>query len=182
MAQSPVLPLKFSTIFLSVDRVREMLREHGAQFQEALEFVRDKEEWGVKGFSHLGCLKEAVIGRDPDLGELAAQVATQPPGRAFFVKRRLDDLAERRGLEREGELIRAAQEALRGAVVRMASNPPPKGQALNLACLVLKGGVENFLAAIAAWNGGHAGGGLRLETSGPWPPYNFSPRIESGAA
>ncbi|MEK6716956.1 MAG: GvpL/GvpF family gas vesicle protein, partial [candidate division NC10 bacterium] len=191
MARGPVLPMKFGTIFRSPKAVRRMLREHAPRFQEALEFVRDKEEWGVKGFAHRGYLREATLRRDPELREMAEQLARSAPdrpGSAFFLKRRMDDLAEQRRMEREAELIREAAEALRGSVVQLTSNPPLRGQrgdkgapgstvgghtgeevVLNLACLVLRQGVQTFLAEVQRWNEARADQGLCLEASGPWP-------------
>jgi hypothetical protein len=203
MARGPVLPMKFCTIFRSPDAVRRMLREHAGRFQEALEFVRDKEEWGVKGFAHRGYLREATLRRDPELREMAEQLARSAPdrpGSAFFLKRRMDDLAEQRRLEREAELIREAAEALRPSVVQLAINSPlrvrgsntdpsasPAGgepaeeMVLNLACLVLRQEVQTLLAEVQRWNEAGADQGLRLVASGPWPPYNFSPRFGSHA-
>lgn len=203
MVQSPILPMKFCTIFRSPEAVRRMLREHAPRFQEALELVRDKEEWGVKGFAHRGYLREATLRRDPELREMAEQLARSAPdrpGSAFFLKRRMDDLAEQRRMEREAELIREAAEALRGSVVQLTSNPPLRGQrgekgapvstegghtgeevVLNLACLVLRQGVQTFLAEVQRWNEAVADQGLRLVASGPWPPYNFSPGFGSHA-
>lgn len=213
MAGGAVLPMKFCTIFRSPDAVRRMLREHTLGFQEALEFVQEKEEWGVKGFARPGCLRKAVLRRDPELREMAEQLARSAPDRpgcAFFLKRRMDDLAEQRRMEREAELIREAAEALRGSVVQLTSHPPLRGQrvnkgapvstgglsacgnaqagghtgeevVLNLACLVLKQGLQTFLAEVQRWNEAAADQGLRLVASGPWPPYNFSPRFGSHA-
>ena len=203
MAAHPILPMKFCTIFRSPDAVRRMLREHALRFQEALEFVREKEEWGVKGFAHRDCLREAALRRDPELREMAERLATSArarPGSAFFLKRRMDDLAEQRRMEREAELVREAVDALRPSVVQLASLPSPRIQGvgedpavrssggrpkeemvLNLACLVLREAVQPFLAEVRRWNEVWADQGLRLVASGPWPPYNFSPRLGNDA-
>ena len=203
MARGPILPMKFCTIFRSPDAVRRMLRENALGFQEALEFVQEKEEWGVKGFAHRGCLREAALRRDPELCELAEQLAVSArnrPGSAFFLKRRMDDLAEQRRMEREAELIQAAATALRDSVVQLASLPSPRIQGvgedpavrssggrpkeemvLNLACLVLREAVQPFLAEVQRWNEAAEDHGLRLVASGPWPPYNFSPRLGNDA-
>jgi len=203
MARSPVLPMKFCTIFRSPGAVRRMLREHAIQLQEALEFVRDKEEWGVKGFAHRGCLREAAIRLDPQLCEMAeelARAARDTPGRAFFLKRRMNDLTEQRRIGREADLVERAAEALQGSVVQLVRNPPLRGWGigragpvsatsghstedlvLNLACLVVTQGVQTFLAEVRRWNEAVGDQGLRLVASGPWPPYNFVPRFGNHA-
>ncbi len=190
MRRGPVLPMKFCTIFSGPDAIRRVLREHATPLREGLDHVKDSEEWGVKGFSHRARLRQTALDNDPELREMTGYLARQAPGRAFFLRRRMDDRIEQRRVEREAELIRAATGTLRDRASAMVTNPPAwrqrSGQdeavVLNLACLVAKPEVDRFLAAIGAWNEAHAGDGLRLAASGPWPPYNFSPRVEDHAA
>lgn len=189
MRRGPVLPMKFCTIFSCPDAIRRALREHATPLREGLDHVRDSEEWGVKGFSHRGRLRQTALDNDPELREMTGSLARQAPGRAFFLRRRMDDRIEQRRLEREAELIRAATGALRDRATAMVRNPLTWRQrskedeevVLNLALLVAKERVDNFVAAVSAWNEAHASGGLRLEASGPWPPYNFTPRVEHHA-
>lgn len=186
MRKDPVLPMRFGTIFLSTDRVRGMLRENSARFQEAFEYLRDKEEWGLKGFSDRHLLKEWALREDHEFSRLSEELNARPPGLAFFLKKKLEQRASATALEKEAELVHIAEDAIRGRVVDMVRNPLIFRRAmgrevemvLNLACLVLKEEVKAFLAEVGCWNENHAAKGLELQTSGPWPPYNFSPRLD----
>lgn len=184
MARGPVLPMKFCTIFRSPDAVRRMLREHAPRFQEALDFVRDKEEWGVKGFVNPAALRGAVLRNDPPLLALSRQATVKPPGQAFFLKRKIEEGASLKSLDREQELAHDAREAIRGTVVDLTEPSPGLPQTregnrmlFNLACLIRREGVETFLLVVERWNRGHREEGFSLVASGPWPPYHFVPRL-----
>jgi len=203
MAAHPVLPMRFCTIFRAPEAVRSMLREHAIQFCEALEFVKDKEEWGIKGFADRGSLRRAILREDPEVRDIAEQMsksAPGSPGRTYLLKRRQEEVVEQRRLEREAELIRATATALQDSVVQLANLPslqiqgagaesvvcssggrPEEKMVLNLACLVLREAVQPLLAEIQRWNETAEDQGFRLVASGPWPSYNFSPRFGNDA-
>jgi hypothetical protein len=161
-----------------------MLREHATRFQEALEFVTDKEEWGVKGFVNPAALRGAVLRNDSALLALSKEPGIKPPGQAFFLKRKIEESVSAKSQEREETLAREAVEDIRGTSVELVAPPSlrsegPHGEriVLNLACLVRREGVEVFLGRLERWNWGHAEEGVRLVASGPWPPYHFVPRL-----
>ncbi|MBI4607887.1 MAG: GvpL/GvpF family gas vesicle protein [Candidatus Rokubacteria bacterium] len=180
LAKGPVLPMKLGIIFTDPERIRAVIRRNARRIREALEFLRDKVEWGVKGFADRAALRAAVFRSDPELVALSREASPKPPGQAFFLKRKIEETASEKSQEREEVLAREALEAIRGTVVELAAYPPllpepPRGERiiLNLACLVRREEVEAFLAEVEQWNRGHAEEGFRLLASGPWPPYHF---------
>lgn len=184
LAKGPLLPMKFGTIFLNPEGIRSVIRRNGRALREALEALQEKEEWGVKGFAERAALRAAVLRSDPALLALSKEASAKPPGQAFFLKRKIEESASEKSQEREDALAREALEALRGKVVELAEYPsilpePTPGEriALNLACLVGREGVADFLAGVEQWNQSHAEEGFRLVVSGPWPPYHFVPRL-----
>ncbi len=185
MASGPVLPMRFGTVFRSLEAVHRMLREYMPRFQHALEFVRGKEEWGVKGVSDAGALRAAVLRGDPTLVALSSEASTKQPGEAFFLRRKMEEGASAKAQDREEWLARQAVETIQSAVVELAEHPPllhetKRGEriVLNLACLVGREEVKAFLATVERWNRGHGKEGVRLLASGPWPPYHFVPRLD----
>ena len=185
LAKGPVLPMKFGTIFLDVERIREVIRGSAQRMREALEFLTDKEEWGVKAFANREALRASVLRSDPVLLALSREASTKPPGQAFLLKRRIEERASAKSLEREELLTRDCLEAIERTVVDLTANPPLVPEAmqaetlvLNLACLVKREGAEAFLAGVEQWNRSYGEDGFRLVTSGPWPPYHFVPRLE----
>jgi len=185
LAKGPVLPMKFGTIFLDVGTIRAVIQRNARRIREALEFLKDKVEWGVKGFADRAALRAAVLRSDPTLLALSREASAKPPGQAFFLKRKIEESAVTKSLEREEVLTCQFVETLRKTIVDLAAHPPllseaPRGERiiLNLACLVRRDGVEAFLAEVEQWNRGHAEEGVRLVASGPWPPYHFVPRLD----
>lgn len=184
LAKGPVLPMKFGTIFLDVERIREVIRGSAQRMREALEFLRDKEEWGVKAFSNREALRASVLRSDPALRALSREVTTKPPGQAFLFKRKIQESASAKSVEREEALARAFLQTIQKTVVDLVAPPPLLPEAtqaetlvLNLACLVKRERAEAFLAGVEQWNRSHGEEGFRLVTSGPWPPYHFVPRL-----
>ena len=185
LAKGPVLPMKFGTIFLNVETIRAVLWRNARRIREALEFLSDKVEWGVKGFADRVALRAAVLCSDAALLALSSEASGKPPGQAFFHRRKIKESLSAKSLEREEVLTRGVLEAIQKTVVDLAAHPPllseaPRGEriVLNLACLVRLKGVEAFLTGVEQWNRDHGEEGFRLVTSGPWPPYHFVPRLD----
>jgi len=185
LAKGPVLPMKFGTIFLDAETIRAVIRRNAPRIRDGLEFLRDKEEWGVKGFVNPEALQAAVLKNDAALLALSREASAKPAGQAFFLRRKIKEGGLTKSLEREETLTRAFLEAIQTTVVDLAAHPPllpeaPRGEriVLNLACLVRREGVEAFLRAVEQWTRGHGDEGFRFAASGPWPPYHFVPRLD----
>ncbi|MBI4241849.1 MAG: GvpL/GvpF family gas vesicle protein [Candidatus Rokubacteria bacterium] len=185
LAKGPVLPMKFGTIFLNAERIQAVLRRNARRIREALEFLSDKVEWGVKGLASPAALRASVLRNDAALLAMSGEAGRKPPGQAFFLRRKIKESVSAKSLEREEVLSREFLGAIQTTAVDLAAHPPlvpeaPRGDriVLNLACLVRREGVEAFLAVVEQWNRGHTEEGFRLVTSGPWPPYHFVSRLD----
>ena len=186
LAKGQLLPMKFGTIFLDQERIREVIRKNALVLRAALEALGDREEWGVKGFVDETGLRAAVLQNDPALVALSGEARAKPPGHAFFHRRKIEEAASAKFQEREASLVRQAVEAIRKTVVEVAEYPPLLPETtrkekivLNLACLVRKNAVGAFLARVEQWSRDHEEQGVSLATSGPWPPYHFVPRLDA---
>lgn len=185
LAKGQILPMKFGTIFLEPEKIRALIRRNAPILQAAIETLREKEEWGVKGFADPAVLYDAVIRNDLALLTLSAEASAKPPGQAFFLKRKMEKIAFTKTQERQEALVREAIEAIQKTVVELTESPsllPEAGRVetivLNMACLVRRDGLEAFHAVLDRWNLHHAAEGVRLVASGPWPPYHFVPRLD----
>lgn len=187
LARGPLLPMRFGAIFLDPGTIRALIRRKARPIREALEFLGDKAEWGVKGLADRAALRASVVRGDPALRALSLEASARPPGQGYLLRRKVEDLASAKAREREELLARDFLETVEHTVVDLAARPPllpdtPGGEKVvfNLACLVRRDGVEAFLAAVERWAHGHRGEGFGLATSGPWPPYHFVPRLDHG--
>jgi hypothetical protein len=175
LAQTPVVPFRFGTIFRSIDHVREMLDEH-RDFEQALERLRGRVELGVKGFldpARFDASRGSDAGDDPMSG-------------GDYMRRK--QLERRLADEREsfkGELARESDRRLSEAAEAGQLNPlqPPEVSGregemfLNAAYLVRSDDTDAFRAAVRELADKYRADGAAYELSGPWPPYNF---VEAG--
>jgi hypothetical protein len=183
MRHSPVLPVRFGTLFSSQERLAEFLDQHGAVISEFLERVADQQEWSVRGL-----LDRKRGGHALTTASLAAQetqLAALPPGRRYFAEQRI-----RAGTEKALSLwLEETRRQIASNLRKQASDfcecpgvprePPESGieVVLNWAFLVPRSATPAFRAQIDRMNEKHAMGGLVLELSGPWPPYRFVPPL-----
>ena len=163
----PVAPVRLATVYLDDDRVRGLLTEKEAAFASALDRVRGRVEWGVKGFA-----APSAASAEPEPAPGAG------PGASYLAKR----LAQRNSAARGQEAALAAAEAvhreLAGAALAERRYPPQdprltgrqEEMVLNAAYLVPADGAAALRDVVEA----HAEGAVRLELTGPWAPYSFA--------
>jgi hypothetical protein len=165
LAEGPVLPCRFCTIYRDEPELRRFLAERGPVLAAALERLGGRIELGVKGF-------EAGDARKGDAQEAAT-------GRAYLEARQREKQAREELAVRRGEIARELHERLLAAA--------DDGVLLDLqrrelsgrdAVMVFNGSYlvadrARFEAAVAV--AGAAAQGVDLELTGPWPPYNFVP-------
>ncbi|WP_433062757.1 GvpL/GvpF family gas vesicle protein [Dactylosporangium sp. CS-033363] len=151
-----VVPAQLATVYRDDDGVRAMLRERRADLDAVLDRVDGRAEWGVKMYA------QAASGEP-------ATVDTDRPGTAYLNRRRAQD--DRR--KRAYDSAEAADKALAGNAAearRLTGRPEP--MLLNAAYLVDRAAAEDFAGLVTEQAARHED--LRLELTGPWPPYSFT--------
>jgi Gas vesicle synthesis protein GvpL/GvpF len=179
-----IVPLRLCTIFGNEQGVRRMLDEQRLAFTAALEVLRGHQEWGVKLLADREALEAAARARSPEADALADELDTQSAGGAYMLRRRL----ERQVREAADELAVGVADDVHARLQAAASdavlNPPQnrdlsghEGEMLlNGAYLVETPKLGRLRELVDELQDRHRGLGVRLELTGPWPPYNFIPR------
>lgn len=167
-APAPIAPLGLATVYLSDDRVQAVLRERATYFRAVLDRVAGRTEWGVKAYS------------DPPAEESPPQEPeSERPGAAYLQRVR------RRREFSEGAWADAVQRAERlhadlAGFARASRVLPPQDRELagytgrmmlNGAYLVDDDRGDEFAGAVT---GSADRLGLRVQLTGPWPPYSFA--------
>jgi hypothetical protein len=172
-AVGTVIPCRFCTILPGEDKVRSALARHRDAIARTLDALEGKTEWGVK------LMADARASAPP-----AHEEAELPgdAGRTYLVQKK------RQGRGRE-EMLRTAAEAAEAchrelfALSADAALLPARDRggadrrwqlALNAAYLVADDQAEAFHAKFAALARQYRPQGLRVDLTGPWPPYNFA--------
>ncbi|MDT7709724.1 MAG: hypothetical protein QOG20_5331 [Pseudonocardiales bacterium] len=166
-----IAPVRMATVYRSDDNVRTLLRERSAVFGAALDRVRGRAEWGVKGFAT----------RRPDAQPPA--VSGAGPGTAYLMRRRAqrDQAATTR--ERSLDAAESVHRRIAGIAVASRRYPPQDPRltghsdemVLNAAYLVDDARTEALEREVSRMSCSD----LRLELTGPWAPYSFATSDEA---
>jgi Gas vesicle synthesis protein GvpL/GvpF len=183
LTEATVVPLRMCTIFEREQRVRGMLEAERDALVEALDALNGRQEWGVKVLADPASLeREARVGMDaPEEG------GTE--GGAYLQRRRYErDVRERAGAlaaEVADQVHARVQDWAVDAVTRPPQNRELSGHEgemlLNGAYLVDADRVDGLRELVADLEERHRALGVRIELTGPWPPYNFAPRGDTAA-
>jgi hypothetical protein len=173
--QSPVVPMRLATVYSGDASVAAMLAGRADDFRAALGRMSRRQEWGVKAYA----AERAEADAAPAHG--GTEDAGSGGKGAAYLQRRRDQLSAQQDARREltvsAELVHGALSQL---AVDSALHPPQAPQLtgtsaqmlLNAAYLLDEQRSEDFTAAVSALAKSHPA--LRLELTGPWPPYSFA--------
>ena len=187
MVASPVLPVKFGTIFRSRTSLKEFLGRHREGIVRVLDDLRDKAEWSVKGYLVEEEARRIVAAADP---AIQSRVAALPPspGARYLQQKQLDGMIEaalRAWVERVNHDLHEALalHAVASTELRChasAVTGRPERMVFNRSFLLTSAALPDFRAVLSHPLHAHQGTGLALELRGPWPPYNFCPTLCEG--
>lgn len=174
----PVLPVGLTAVYTSEASMAEALRERRQEFAEALALVSGRVEWGVKAYPQPPS-SERIVTDSPAPTDSGAGLA--------YLKRRRQQLNARQDSRREAaESAHAVHAALAGHAAGARLHPPQAPRlsgsdtpmVLNAAYLLDADDDAGFPAAVDAAAADHPE--LRLELTGPWPPYSFAGEAREG--
>ncbi len=184
MRHSPVLPVRFGTIFASLANLEKVLQWHSDTITGFLERLTDQEEWGIKGMLDRSAAQEKLFSLK--LAREAERLGALSPGTRYFQEQRL-----RAGCDQElqlwlqevcrklwTDLRYYAAEVREQRLLSREATGSDKDMVWNWALLMPRQAVGSFQALIQDVNAQYADRGLRLEGNGPWPPYSFCPALD----
>jgi hypothetical protein len=178
-ASAAVVPLRFSTIYLSRESAERMLAERDVQLRHFLDLVRGREEWGLNIYVDRKHLREEVVKVSPRLRELSEQADALSPGRAYMLRKQIDSLRDAEAAEVRRRVKHEAWGIARfsGAVNKplRASEKTEHGEVVARVVFLLDRsrrkslheGAEKLAAEYAPL-------GFKMELVGPWPAYYFT--------
>lgn len=172
--QGPAVPMRLATIYSSAETLGAMLAARAASFDAVLERLRDRSEWGVKAYA-------TPPQAGPDRLTGTARTASGPGAGKAYLQRRRDELGARDQTRQRGQ---ADAGRVHAALCEMAADyrlhrpqaPELTGRTeamvLNGAYLLGRAHAKPFADTVERLRREHPG--LRLELTGPWPPYSFA--------
>jgi hypothetical protein len=181
MEQGPVLPVRFGTVFSSIEAAAEPLRQRQDVLMKFFQDTIDKKEWTLKGYVDRPQARARMTA-----ARLAAekeQLAGLSPGKRYFLEQKIKGAVDKDAAiwlkEMERDILRVAHEASVGFSECRLQSRDITGREEEMffhgAFLVPDASMEDMQRLLSDWNTAHESQGLCLELSGPWPPYHFAP-------
>ena len=137
----------------------------------------------MKGYLNLPETEQWLVTNDPAL-RAQQQRLPEKPGMRYFHEKRLKAELRKACRERGGVLDETLFQELRLHAVEARPLPLSEGakaeheMVFHAAFLVLRSAVGLFQEQVERAQRHYPDQGLSLETSGPWPPYNFCPSLQ----
>lgn len=196
-----MLPLPFATLFRRPQAVQALLRQRREEFWEGLSQVRGRAEWVVTLTADPAAVEAALESSSAALGEVRRAMVTGGPGRAYLLKRRLEEVrreeqrrsdaqavdtlltsleqvAERTHREPVASLATLGAEVAGAGGAGAAPRAPEAAQRplARLSLLVRRADEAGLRDSLARLNAAWAGRGYQVHGTGPWPCYRFGGR------
>jgi Gas vesicle synthesis protein GvpL/GvpF len=174
--QGPLVPMRLATVYSDDASAAAALAERGDDLRAALGWTRARKEWGVKAY--------ASRSEEPPSGPAPAPGGPAQPragAGAAYLRRRRHEISGHENARREAI---ASVELIHDRLSRLAAgtrlHPPQAPQLagrnaqmiLNASYLLDETRDDDFAAEVAALDRQHPA--VRLELTGPWPPYSFA--------
>jgi hypothetical protein len=177
MKRTAIVPLRAFTLFSSEEALRSFLHEQHGMLTRALERLDGKQEWTLRVEFDPAKWSEALAARVESLRDLQQQIAAAQPGKAFLLRKKLDDEKKRASHAAEqdvvAELERAILEKLRCEAVS-ETRERRDGAFPQINVLINRdeeAGLQELHAELTAR---YESEGVTLGLTGPWPPYTFA--------
>jgi Gas vesicle synthesis protein GvpL/GvpF len=177
MKSTAVVPLRAFTLFSSEEALRAYLRENVNMLTKALERLDGKQEWTLRVEFEPQRWSEALLARVDSLRDLQSQIDAATAGKAFLLRKKLDDERKRASQDAEQsvleEIERAVLDRLRCETI--AETRERRDGAFPQINVLINRDEEAMLQELHELLASrYAEEGVTVALTGPWPPYTFA--------
>jgi hypothetical protein len=177
MRGGTIIPLRAFTLFKTHATLKHHLEENREQFAKILERVDGKQEWTLRIEFDPERWRDALSKRVASLAELEKEIDGANPGKAFLLRKKLDEERKKASREAEqqvaSEIEQAVLDKLRSEVV--AESRERRDGAFPQINVLLPRDEEARLQELHDdLAGRYDAEGVTLALTGPWPPYTFA--------
>ena len=177
MKQTAIVPLRAFTLFSSEQALRSYLHEHAEALRKALERLDGKQEWTLRVELEPAKWSESLASRVESLRALQEEIDSAAPGKAFLLRKKLDDEKKRSSKEAEQQVVaeieRLVLDRLRCETV--AETRERRDGAFPQINVLINRDEESILQELhQTLTDRYSAEGVTLGLTGPWPPYTFA--------
>jgi hypothetical protein len=187
MENSPVVPVRFGTLFHSRATLSLFLNQNSKIVSRILNALQGKAEWSIKGYLNTDVASRKIAAENVDIQSGLATLSSSP-GARYLQQKKLDGMVKSRMNSWIDRLTHDIDTTLATSSLGMAElrlpapSAPVPGERLifHRSFLVSNQSLADFRAIVGEQVETHGEDGLRLELRGPWPPHNFCPDLVDG--
>lgn len=177
MKKTTLVPLRAFTLFSGEEALRAYLGEHRELLGKTLERLDGKQEWTLRIELEPQKWSDALSTRVESLRALQDEIATAAPGKAFLLRKKLDDAKRKASHTAEDALVSeiesAVMDKLRAETV--AESRQRRDGAFPQINVLVNRDEESVLQELhAELSARYEPEGVTLALLGPWPPYTFA--------
>jgi Mg2+ and Co2+ transporter CorA len=173
MREFTVIPMSFGTIFRTRSDIVELLKSTYRAFDDVLEKMRDKIEFGLKVLWDRDKVIRRLEEEDEEIRRLKNEITGNAQSSTYFARMQLGRLVESALEGSANSYVMDIHESLKPVAVASRSNKPIGDRMImNGAYLVERTREQEFDEAVKSLSRKYEEL-LSFKYTGPWPPYNF---------
>jgi hypothetical protein len=177
MKSTSIVPLRAFAIFSGEPALRAYLQENAASLDAKLTRLAGKEEWTLQVEFDATRWIESLNTRVAALRALHEEIETAAPGKAFLLRKKLQDEKTRASREAEQQVVaeieREVLERLRADTLA-ETRERRDGAFPQINVLLNRDEEARILALRDELAARYDPEGVTLAATGPWPPYSFA--------
>ena len=173
----PLTPDLSFTLFASEDSLRRHLEKESAKLTKLLDRLDGKQEWTLRIEFDPQRWSEALIKRVDSLRALSDEIAGAAAGKAFLLRKKLDDEKKRASREAEQQVVAEVEAAVMEKLPcdTVAETRQQRSGAFPQINVLIERDEDARLEELReALTRRYAAEGVTLALTGPWPPYTFA--------
>jgi hypothetical protein len=177
MKKTALVPLRAFTLFSSEEALRSYLHENASMLNKALDRLDGKQEWTLRVEIDPQRWSEALVTRVDRLRALQNEIDTASAGKAFLLRKKLDDEKKRASHDAELALVGEIEQVVldKLACETVSETRERRDGAFPQINVLIERDEEAKLQELhASLMDRYASEGVALALSGPWPPYTFA--------
>ena len=173
MRQHTVIPMSFGTVFRSEEDVTELLRSTYQAFNDVLDKMQDKIEFGLKVLWDREKVIATLEESNDEIRRLKDEINRNTQSSTYFARMQLGRLVEAALEDTGNSFVADIHDTLKRVAVASRSNKPIGDRMImNGAFLVERDRERAFDDAVREVSRKYEEL-LTFKYTGPWPPYNF---------
>lgn len=181
MLDNAVIPFNFGTIYKSEERLKQFITTYSKDFTDTLLYLKNKEEWSVKVFCNKRTIADNLAFLSKNISDIDAQIKNSTPGKGYILKKKRNEIINKEITSIYNTyskiifttLNRFCEEHQLNIIQPTDNDEIDIDMILNVNFLITSDNIDNVVNASNDMIKEYENIGIRIQLTGPWPPYTF---------